>query len=103
MASDGVGTCHVCGKEVPVDGEQAIERFGKVLCRDCADEPVTFVAECEAAFCDWSYRVDETEWNRGHAKVRAQQEANHHENSKRVLRGEHEHQTHVEERQEAVA
>lgn len=91
------GTCHVCDEAVPVDGEQAIERFGEVLCRDCTDEPVVFVAECEAGLCGWSYRVEQTEFNRGHAKMRAQQEANSHETERRVFDGEHVHTTAVSE------
>lgn len=56
--------CHVCGEDVPVDGEQAIERFGEVLCRDCSDNPVVFVAECTNELCMWSHRVEDREFNR---------------------------------------
>ena len=87
----------LCGDTVALDGEEAMRRFGNVLCRDCADEPVVFVARCTGGFCGWSYRVEETEFNRGHAETRAQQEANHHERFKRVIDGDHFHTTEVEE------
>mgnify|MGYP006283789737 FL=1 len=80
-----VAECHVCGDHVPVDGENAIERFGDILCRDCSDEPVVFVARCNSGLCPWSYRVEETEFNRGHAETRVRQEANSHEKRKRVF------------------
>lgn len=79
------GTCHVCETQVPIDGENAVERFGDVLCRDCSDEAVVFVARCNSGLCSWSYRVEENEFNRGHAKTRVQTEANFHERTKRVL------------------
>jgi hypothetical protein len=89
--------CHVCGDTYPLDGEQAIERFGNPLCRDCADESVVFVARCQNGLCGWSYRVDETEFNRGHAKTRAQQEANSHQTRKREFDDDPTHRTTVEE------
>jgi len=89
--------CHVCESGVTLDGEEAIERFGDVLCRDCADYPVVFVARCNNGFCDWSYRVEEAEFNRGHAKTRAQQEANSHENRKEMFDDDPMHNTEVEE------
>jgi hypothetical protein len=91
------GVCHVCDEEVPLDGEHAMERFGNVLCKDCSRKDVVFVAECQAGLCDWSYRVEENEFNRGHAKTRAQQEANQHETWKRELDGDHMHKTDVRE------
>jgi ribosomal protein S27E len=93
----GSGECHVCGDTVPLDGEQAIKRFGEVLCRGCADEPVVFVAKCTNGLCGWSYRVDETEFNRGHAKTRAQQEANQHQDWKCVFEDDPTHRTEVSE------
>lgn len=91
------GRCHVCGEETPVDGENGIERFGNVLCRDCSDEPVVFVARCSNGLCPWSYRVEENEFNRGHAKRRAQQEANWHENSKEAIHDDPTHNTEISE------
>lgn len=91
------GACRVCGDDVPIDGEHAIERFGDVLCRECSSKPVAFVAECDNQFCEFEYRVDETEFNRGHAKMRAQQEANSHENFQRVMRENPMHNTTVRE------
>lgn len=79
------GTCHVCGETYPLDGENAIERFGDVLCRGCSEDPVVFVAECNSGLCSWSYRVEETEFNRGHAETRVRQEANSHEKMKRII------------------
>lgn len=92
-----MGTCYVCGDEVPVDGEQAMERWGDVLCWECADEPVVFRATCSSQFCDWSFTVEDTEFNRGHARTRASQEATFHENRKRVFDGDEMHRTAVEE------
>jgi len=96
-------TCHVCGELVLVDGEHAMERFGEALCRDCSQEPVVFVARCSNGLCDWSYRVEETEFNRGHAKTRAQQEANQHETWKRELDDDPTHNTDVQEIAEVTA
>lgn len=95
--------CHVCGDEVLVDGKHAMERFGDVLCRDCSDEPVVFVAECTNGLCTWSHRVDETEFNRGHAKTRAQQEANNHQTRKRLFEDDPTHKTEVREITEVPA
>jgi len=91
------GTCRVCGETVPVDGEKAIERWGSVLCQDCSNEPVRFKATCSSELCDWSFTVDEDEFNRGHAKTRAQQEANQHEKMKEVLDEDPMHRTSVTE------
>jgi len=91
------GECHVCGEDVPLDGEHAMKRWGDVLCRDCAREPVVFVAECTSGLCDWSYRVEETEFNRGHAETRVHQEAGHHERWHRVLEDNPMHKTSVNE------
>lgn len=99
----GVGTCHVCGDEVPVDGDQATERFGEVLCAGCADEPVVFEAECQNEFCDWSYRCEETEFNRGHARQRVCQEANSHHRFHRHVKDDPMHKTRVYEVEGAVA
>jgi len=90
------GECHVCGEEVAVDGEQAVERFGNILCRECVDKPVVFRATCQRDGCDWSHEANHNEFNRGHVKTRAQQEANWHENSKDVLENET-HKTEVTE------
>jgi len=89
--------CHVCSSDVPVDGEHAMERFGNVLCRDCSDEPVVFVARCTNGICSWSYRVEENEFNRGHAETRARQEANQHQSWKREFDDDPTHKTEVEE------
>lgn len=91
------GDCHVCGETVPLDGETAIERFGDVLCRDCSDKPVVFVAECTNGLCGWSYRVEEDEFNRGHADTRVRQEANSHQKRKRVFDDDPTHKTEVRE------
>ena len=91
------GTCHVCGETVPLDGEQAIERFGEVLCRDCSDAPVAFEATCTNGICGWSYVAEGEEFNRGHLKTRAQQEATHHETSKREFDDDPTHTTRVQE------
>jgi hypothetical protein len=89
------GTCHVCDEDVPVDGEHAMERFGDVLCRDCSDEPVVFEAECTNGFCDWSYRYEDVEFNRGHVETRVRSEANTHENRKQVFDDDPAHTTEV--------
>jgi hypothetical protein len=94
------GECHVCETSVPIDGEQGIRRFGNVLCRDCSDKPVIFVARCENGLCSWSYRAADTEFNRGHAKTLAQQEANSHQKRKRMFDDDPTHRTTVEERTE---
>jgi ribosomal protein S27E len=92
------GTCHVCGDRVPVDGEQAVGRFGDVLCADCADGPVVFVAGCQSSeFCDWSHRVEGEEFNRGHLRTRAQQAANRHEIETEVLDNDPMHRVEVHE------
>lgn len=89
------GECRVCGEEVPVDGEQAIERGGGVLCADCTAEPVVFAAECDNEFCDWQYEDEVTEFDRHHGRLRVQQEANYHERTKRVLDGDPMHSVDV--------
>lgn len=91
------GECHVCGDVVPLDGEKAMKRFGDPLCRDCSDEPVKFVVECSNGLCSWSYVVEENEFNRGHAKTRAQQEANQHETWKREFDDDPTHKTSIKE------
>jgi len=92
-----VEPCHVCGEDVPVDGENAIERFGEFLCRDCSHEPVVLVARCNSGLCSWSYRVEENEFNRGHAETRVKQEANSHETRKRVFEDNPCHNVEVQE------
>jgi hypothetical protein len=79
------GECRVCGSEVPVDGEQAIERHGDVLCADCTGDEVRFAAECDNQFCDWEYEYEGAEFQRDAVKTRVQQEANHHETTQRLL------------------
>lgn len=96
-ASSETGICHVCNEEVPLDGETAIERFGDVLCRDCSSKPLAFRATCGNQLCTWSYRVEESEWNRGHAETRVRQEANSHQKRKRVFDDDPTHRTTVEE------
>ena len=93
----GDGECHVCGETVPIDGEHAMERWGDVLCRDCSDEPVVFVARCNNGLCDWSYRVEENEFNRGHAETRVRQEKNRHERWKRIFDDDPMHNVGVKE------
>lgn len=89
------GVCHVCGDSVLVDGSQAIERFGDVLCRDCSGEAVVFAAECTNQLCSWTYRHEDTEFNRGHVETRVQQEANTHENTQRAIHDDPTHTTEV--------
>lgn len=91
------GSCRVCGETVPVDGENAIERWGGVLCRDCSDDPVVFEATCTSELCDWSFRSEHNEFNRGHVKTRAQQEANQHRMTKEVFEDNPMHRTTVQE------
>ncbi|MFC6825641.1 hypothetical protein [Halopelagius fulvigenes] len=74
-----------------------MERFGEVLCRDCSSKPVVFRVRCSSGLCSWTYRVEETEFNRGHAKTLAQQEANNHEKEKRIFDDDPMHTTTVEE------
>lgn len=95
--SDDTGTCGVCDEQVQIDGEQAIERFGDVLCADCAGKPVAFEAECRNQFCDWEHRVESTEFNRGHLKTRIHQEKNHHVQTKRVFDDDRMHRVEIEE------
>jgi len=92
-----VRPCSVCDERVSVDGVEAGERFGNVLCRDCADHTVVFEATCDSGLCGWSFRVDGTEFNRGHLRTRAQQEATRHENEKRVFEDNPCHKTEVRE------
>lgn len=89
-------TC-LCGNHVVCDGEEAIERFGNVLCQDCAKQPVKFVADCDSELCDWSYEFEDTEFNRGHAKTRVHQEARHHQRTKRIFEDNPCHKTEVRE------
>ena len=89
--------CRVCGDVVPVDGENAIERWGGVLCRDCSDEPVAFKATCSSQLCNWTFLAENNEFNRGHVETRAHQEANQHERSKAVFDDNPMHRTTVEE------
>lgn len=84
--------CEYCDS----DGE-TLERAGQSLCGDCLDLPVTFVAECERFDCGWSFEAEDTEFNRNHVKLRAQQEANSHEARNRVFDGEHGHSCEVRE------
>jgi hypothetical protein len=70
------GHCAVCEDIVPVDGEQAAVMGGRVVCEDCRDEPVAFVAEC--LDCGWAYRSEWHEYERYVARQRVQQEANIH-------------------------
>lgn len=95
--TDDTRPCRVCGEIVPVDGENAIERWGGVLCRDCSDKSVVFGATCTSELCDWSFRAEDDEFNRGHVKIRAQQEANHHQKQKEVFEDNPMHKTKVEE------
>lgn len=97
MSDVETGTCRLCDESYPLDGEQAVEHFGTVVCADCVDESVVFVAECSNQFCDWTHRVEDTEFNRGHVKTRAQQEANNHERWKRVFEDDPMHETTVRE------
>lgn len=91
------GTCHVCGEQVPIDGEHAIERWGDVLCRDCTDEPVVFEAECDNQFCNWSFECEGDEFDRGHVEQLVRQKANFHENLNKVARDDPMHNTEVRE------
>lgn len=92
-----VESCHVCGDDTAMDGEQGMRRFGQPLCRDCSDESVAFVAKCQNGLCTWSYVADGSEFNRGHLKTRAQQEANQHESWKREFGDDPTHKTEVRE------
>lgn len=71
------GTCIACRETVPVDGKQAETFASQVVCHDCMDVAVVFLAEC--LDCDWDYRCEERVTNRYHARVRVQQEGNAHE------------------------
>lgn len=97
MSDTETGTCHVCGEEAPVDGKHAVERFGNVLCWDCSGKPVKFVAECDSGFCSWFCEVEDTQFNRGHAKRLAQQEANRHQRARRIFDDDPCHKTDVRE------
>lgn len=91
------GTCYVCGEDVPLDGEQAIERWGDVLWRGCSGEPVAFRAECDNQFCDWSFDYEGQEFDRGHVEQIVRNEANTHERTKRIFDDDPMHNTTVEE------
>ena len=92
-----VRPCSVCDEQVAVDGVEAAERFVNVLCRDCADHTVVFEATCDSGLCEWSFHVSGVEFNRGHLRTRAQQEATRHENGKRVFEDNPCHKTEVRE------
>jgi hypothetical protein len=91
------GICRVCDEEVPLDGKQAMERFGSPICRECSDEEVVVTAECESLLCPWSFRASGVEFNRGYIRKRAQQEANNHQTRKRIFEDDPCHTSEVEE------
>jgi len=93
----GEAECRRCGELTPMDGEQGMVRFGEPLCRDCSDAPVRFRATCDNEFCDWSETVEGREFNRGHLQTRIQQEANGHEDRKRVFDDDPMHTVEIEE------
>lgn len=70
------GHCAVCNKVVQLDGKQAAVMGGRVVCEECRDIPVAFVAEC--LDCGWAYRSEWHECERYVARQRVQQEANTH-------------------------
>lgn len=80
-----------------IDGSEAVERFGEVLCRDCSDEPVILRAECINQFCDWTFEKEGTEFDRGHVEQLVRSEVNSHEQRKRVFADDPMHETTVEE------
>lgn len=90
-------SCDICDEEVSVDGDDAIERYGNTLCKDCVDEPVAFRYECTSQFCDFGDVVEGTEFDRGAIKTRAHQEANSHEKRKRVFENNPMHTVTVKE------
>ena len=57
--------------------------MGRLLCGDCADKGVVFVAEC--LHCDWTYQHHQPEYNWYQAQVRVQQEGNNHESEQKVF------------------
>ncbi|WP_135823020.1 hypothetical protein [Halostella litorea] len=84
--TDRSGTCAECRETVAADGEQAGVAGGRLICRDCINAPVAFVAEC--LDCGWSYRCEERATNRHAAKQRVQQEGNSHEREKQTFEDE---------------
>lgn len=92
---DPTPQCDICDDDL--EEESCLDRWGNVYCRDCLDAPVTFRATCSSEFCDWSYTVEDTEFNRGHVKNRAHQEANHHQKTKEIFDDNPMHRTSVEE------
>lgn len=92
----------LCGTEVVVDGDEAIERFGQILCRECGDWPVVFEAHCTNQLCDWSIRDEGDEFDRGHIEQWVRNRANQHEREKRVFEDDPTHPTEVREVQKEV-
>lgn len=72
--------CASCGELHAADGKNAGVSGGRFLCKDCSSKPVTFIAEC--LDCEWTYECEDTEFNKYHARTRAQQEGNSHETRK---------------------
>jgi hypothetical protein len=90
--------CRCCGELTPMDGKQGTVRFGEPICRGCSDAPVRFQATCTNKFCSWSETVEGDEFNRGHLKIRIQQEANNHENRKRIFDDDPMHTVEINEK-----
>lgn len=73
---DPAGPCAVCGATTPADGVAGGIQGGRLLCADCAGDPVTFEALCLE--CDWTYTHHDTEMGRHQARTLVQSEANSH-------------------------
>lgn len=82
------GTCIVCEEVKEIDGETAGVCAGQVVCLDCMDAAVVFVAEC--LDCDWDHRCEERVTNRHHARTRVQQAGNTHESKMQLRDQSHE-------------
>ena len=80
------GHCGGCGSETIADGERAGIRAGRLLCSECADREIVFHAEC--LDCEWEFTSNGAMFDWYHIRQRAQQEANSHENQKRVFENE---------------
>lgn len=84
--TERTGHCARCETEIVVDSRRNGARAGRLLCEDCANASVTYIAEC--LDCGWTYSVDGKEYEWYDCQMRVQQEGNSHEDEKRVLGGE---------------